>query len=586
MHTESLIFVQDLAIIMVIASLTTMLCCRLKQPIVIGYILAGIIIGPHTPPFSFITNEISIQSLAELGVIFLLFSLGLEFNLRNLTKVGFAATITALIEIICMTALGYWVGIMFGWSNINSLFLGAILAISSTTIIIKTLDELGLKKHKFSQLIFGILIIEDIFAILILALLSTISVSGTLEIKEFIMTAIELSSFLVVSLIIGLLLIPRLILHIIKYKNSEILLISILGLCFGFCLLVIKFNYSIALGAFIIGAIIAESRDIAKIELSIKPIRDMFSSIFFVSVGLLFDPNIFMEYLTPIMVITLIVIIGKIISCSIGMLLTGRDGKTSVKIGMAMAQIGEFSFIIASLGLTLKVTGYFLYSIAVSVSIITTLLTPYLIKYSDTITKKISYYVPKSISHTFEIYVHWIQHINISEQQLELTNILKRSLIQMIVNLFIVIAIFLSFAYLARTDLGDIIGQVTGIYMKKTIIWAAASLLSLPFLIATYRKIKALSLLLAELTIKDQTYKQLTVTARNIISEIIPITAILIIMLLIALLSASILPPIELLILITTVAIILITFIFPWLIKLHARLQISLIESLNKDQDK
>lgn len=585
MHTQSLIFVQDLAIIMIIASLTTIACCRLKQPIVIGYILAGIIIGPHTPPFSFITNQISVQSLAELGVIFLLFSLGLEFNLRNLKKVGITATITALIEITFMTTLGYWIGILFGWSNINSLFLGAILAISSTTIIIKTLDELAVKKHKFSQIIFGILIIEDIFAILILALLSTIAISGDLEFKDFVITALELSSFLVVSLIIGLLLVPRLISHIISYKNNEILLVSVLGLCFGFCLLVIKLNYSIALGAFIIGAVIAESKEIAKIELAIQPIKSMFSSIFFVSVGLLFDPQIFMEYLMPIMIITIIVILGKIISCSIGMLLTGRDGKTSVKIGMAMAQIGEFSFIIASLGLTLHVTGSFLYSIAVSVSIITTLFTPYLIKYSDTITKIMNHYIPSSIAHIFELYSHWIQNISPNEQQVNLTNIFKRSLIQIIINLFIVIAIFLSCAYLSETNLGNMISQITNIHIKKTIIWAIALIMSLPFLIATYRKIKAMSLLLAELSIKDQQNTNLPIKIRNIISEIIPIFSLLVIMLLIALLSTSILPPIELLVLIAVVAVVLVAFIFPWLIKLHAKLQVNLIKSFKKQPD-
>jgi CPA2 family monovalent cation:H+ antiporter-2 len=258
-------FIQDLAIIMIVAGLTTILCHRLKQPVVLGYILAGIIIGPHTPPFSFISDENTIKALAEVGVIFLMFSLGLEFNLRKLMKVGLPAFVAATLEIIIMLWLGYEIGRLFGWSQINAIFLGAILSISSTTIIVKALDELHLKNEKFAQLIFGILIIEDISAILILALLSTIAITGTLKVDEVAATVMKLSSFLVVSLIIGILLVPKLLSYIAKFKNDEVLLSTVLGLCFGFCFLVAKLEYSVELGAFIIGAIMAESLQAKKI---------------------------------------------------------------------------------------------------------------------------------------------------------------------------------------------------------------------------------------------------------------------------------------------------------------------------------
>lgn len=521
MQTHALMFIQDLAVIMLIAGLTTVLCHRLKQPIVLGYILVGIIIGPHTPPFSFISEQTTIQILAELGVIFLMFSLGLEFNLHKLSKVGAVAFIAATLEIVIMIFLGYGIGQLFGWTRIDSIFLGAILSISSTTIIVKALSELKVKNENFAQLIFGILIIEDMFAILILALLSSIALSGSLDIGNIMATITKLSSFLIIAPIIGILLVPRLLAYIAKFKSSEMLLISVLGLCFGFCLLVVRLDYSVALGAFIIGAIIAESHELVKIERLINPIRDMFSAIFFVSVGLLFDPTLLHQYFLPILVITLAVIVGKVISCSLGVIVSGRDGKTALKVGMGLAQIGEFSFIIASLGITLKVTDAFLYSIAVSVSIITTLLTPYLIKSSDTVARYIP--VPAGLANTFAIYMTWMHNIQPSKDQLILKQAINRSIIQVIINLFISMAIFLSSVYLATTHLGVFLAQITNLYVQKTIIWAMALIISLPFLIAAYRKIQDLSMILAELAVKKSVDTQLTLNIRKIIAELIPI---------------------------------------------------------------
>src|SRR3990167_1627067 len=256
--------------------------------------------------------------------------------------------------------------------------------------------------------------------------------------------------------------------------------------------------------------------------------------------------------------------IGKVLSCSLGVLITGRDGKTAVRVGMGLSQIGEFSFIIASLGITLKVTGEFLYSIAVGVSIITTLLTPYLIKYSDSFTKHMAVIIPKSLANTFELYVTWMQNIQAGENQVELKQAIKRSITQVIINLFVVIAIFLSGAYIAKTNLGDLLIKVTNIYIQKTIIWTIALIISLPFLIAAYRKIKSLSMILSELSVKERVDDQLTFNIRKIISEIIPILSIIGIMIFISLLSASILPPIELLLVVLVAVIMLIALLFPW----------------------
>ncbi len=585
MHSHILFFIQDLAVIMLVAGLITIFCHRFKQPVVFGYLIAGILIGPHTPPVSLISDETTIKTLAEVGVIFLMFSLGLEFNLHKLGKVGVAASVIALLEIVLMIWLGYGIGKFFHWGQLDSIFLGSLMAISSTTIIIKALDELGLKRKSFAQLIFGVLILEDIFAIVILALLSNIAVTNTLSFKEIATTLIKLSSFLVVAFIIGFLFIPRLLSYIARFKSNEMLLITVLGLCFGFCLIVVKLQYSVALGAFVMGAIIAESKQLKKIEELIMPLRDMFSAIFFVSVGMLFDPKILTEHFMPVLIITLVVVVGKIFACSVGALLSGRDGKTAMQVGTGLAQIGEFSFIIATLGLTLNVTSNFLYPIAVAVSAITTLLTPYLIQHSDALSRLLSYFIPKKVATVFEVYSSWMQSIHPSNSQKNLKESINRSIRLIIVNLFIVSAIFLGSAFLAKTAIGKMTVQMTNLPIQKMLIWGGALVLSLPPLIAVYRKIKGLSMILAELSVEHNVENRLTLSIRRLISEVIPVIAIIGIMLMIFTLSASILPPIELLCVIFIIACILLIVLRPWFIRLHSKLQISLAETLKKDDN-
>src|SRR5471030_2016792 len=304
MHAIS--FIQDLAVIMLVAGVVTVLFHRFKQPVVLLYIVAGFIIGPHTPPFGLILDEQTIKTLAELGVIFLMFCLVLEFSLRKLFKVGATAFIAAFLEIVLMIWIGYEIGRWFDWNTMDSLFLGAILAISSTTIIVKALNDLKMKNERFAQLIFGVLIVEDILGIGIIALLSSIAVSGTVSSGEVFSTVGKLSLFMIVALVIGILLVPRLLAYVAKFESNEMLLITVLGLCFGFCLLVVKLSYSMVLGAFLIGAIMAESRQLLKIERLIEPVRDLFSAIFFVAIGLMLDPMILLQYAWPIAVITVI----------------------------------------------------------------------------------------------------------------------------------------------------------------------------------------------------------------------------------------------------------------------------------------
>ncbi|MFJ4383234.1 cation:proton antiporter [Pseudomonas sp. NPDC089408] len=583
MHAIS--FIQDLAVIMLVAGVVTILFHRLKQPVVLGYIVAGFIIGPHTPPFGLIHDEDTIKTLAELGVIFLMFCLGLEFSLRKLFRVGATAFIAAFLEIVLMIWIGFEIGRWFGWNTMDSLFLGAILAISSTTIIVKALNDLKMKNERFAQLIFGVLIVEDILGIGIIALLSGIAVSGTVSSGEVFSTVGKLSLFMIVALVIGILLVPRLLAYVARFESNEMLLITVLGLCFGFCLLVVKLEYSMVLGAFLIGAIMAESRQLLKIERLIEPVRDLFSAIFFVAIGLMIDPQVLVDYAWPIVVITLAVVLGKMLSCGMGAFIAGNDGRTSLRVGMGLSQIGEFSFIIAALGMTLQVTSDFLYPVAVAVSAITTLLTPYLIRAADPLSQKLGNVVPGRLARVLSLYGEWLRNIQPQGESAMLAAMIRRILLQVGVNLALVIAIFFSGGYFAGR-LGNWLSEwVSDASQQKAVIWGAALLLSLPFLIAAYRKLKALSMLLAEMGVKPEMAGRHTQRVRRVIAEVIPLLSLLVIFLLLSALSASILPTSELLLVIAVVAAVVVALLWRWFIRVHTRMQIALLETLENSRE-
>ena len=583
MHAIS--FIQDLAVIMLVAGVVTILFHRFKQPVVLGYIVAGFIIGPHTPPFGLIHDEETIKTLAELGVIFLMFCLGLEFSLRKLFKVGATAFIAAFMEITLMIWIGYEIGRWFDWNTMDSLFLGAILAISSTTIIVKALNDLKMKNERFAQLIFGVLIVEDILGIGIIALLSSIAVSGSVSPEEVFSTVGKLSLFMIVALVIGILLVPRVLAYVAKFESNEMLLITVLGLCFGFCLLVVKLEYSMVLGAFLIGAIMAESRQLLNIERLIEPVRDLFSAIFFVAIGLMLDPAILWEYALPIVVITCAVVLGKMLSCGLGAFIAGNDGRTSLRVGMGLSQIGEFSFIIAALGMTLQVTSSFLYPVAVAVSVLTTLMTPYLIRAADPLSLKLAQVMPNRVSRVFALYGEWLRSIQPQGEGALLAAMIRKILLQVGVNLALVIAIFFAGGYFAPRIADYLQGWVMKSSWQNGLIWGAALLLSLPFLIAAYRKLKALSMLLAEMGVKPEMAGRHTQRVRRVIAEVIPILSRLVIFLLLSALSASILPTNELLIVIAVVAAGVAAVLWRWFVRIHTRMQVALLETLDNHKE-
>ncbi len=541
MHQLS--FLQDLAIVMIVAGLVTVLCHKFKQPVVLGYILAGVLIGPNTLPFPLIQDEHGIQTLSELGVVFLMFSLGLEFSLRKLRHVGATALLTASIEIAVMIGVGYAIGRAFGWAPMDSLFLGAIISISSTTIIMKALEELGLRKDKFASLIFSILIVEDMLGIILIALLSGIAKTGTLQSWDAILTLGRLSVFLVVSMVLGFIAVPRIIAFVAKFRSSEMLLITVLGLCFGFTFLTVWFGFSLALGAFLIGAILAEAREIGKIADLMAPVRDMFSAVFFVSVGLLIDPHMLVQYAVPITVITLAVIIGQVYSYMFGAFLSGQNLRTSARIGMSMAQIGEFSFIIAALGLTLKVTSGFLYPIAVSVSALTTITTPYLIRASHPVTSWFERKLPPTFLAYINLYHSWLDQFTRGRQDSQVRKILRRIAGQLTIFSGLIAGSILTAVFISRIIIGFFPNSLPYQSIINSCLWLTAMLAAMPVYIAAYRKLKALGMILAELGITETMGGDRKTEIRAVVANAILVVGLLALSALTFALSYVLLPP-------------------------------------------
>jgi len=359
----------------------------------------------------------------------------------------------------------------------------------------------------------------------------------------------------------------------------------VLGLCFGFCLLVVKLEYSMVLGAFLIGAIMAESRQLLKIERLIEPVRDLFSAIFFVAIGLMLDPAILLEYALPIVVITIAVVLGKMLSCGLGAFIAGNDGRTSLRVGMGLSQIGEFSFIIAALGMTLQVTSSFLYPVAVAVSVLTTLMTPYLIRAADPLSHKLAQVMPNRLSRVFGLYGEWLRSIQPQGEGALLAAMIRKILLQVGVNLALVIAIFFTGGFFAPRIGRYFQGWILEPSWQKGMIWGAALLLSLPFLIAAYRKLKALSMLPAEMGVKPEMAGRHTQRVRRVIAEVIPILSLLMIFLLLSALSASILPTNELLIVIAVVAAGVAAVLWRWFVRIHTRMQVALLETLDNHKE-
>lgn len=401
-HLDALI--SDLALILILAGIITLLFKKLKQPVVLGYIVAGFLASPHFTFLPTVTDVANIDIWAEIGIIVLLFSLGLEFSFRKLLNVGGSAVITALVIVIGMMLSGYASGRLLNFSYLDSVFLGGMLSMSSTTIIIKAFTDLNLRKKKFTSLVFGILIVEDLFAVVMMVILSSIAVKNSLEGSEFIGSIAKLGFFLILWFVVGVFLLPSFLKRTRKYLNNETLLVVSMGLCLGMVVLASYVGFSSALGAFVMGSILAGTNEAERIEKVVQPVKDLFGAVFFISVGMLVSPEALAEYAIPILILSIVVIVGQILLGSGGLLLSGQPLKIAVESGFSLSQIGEFAFIIASLGMSLGVIDKYIYPIVVAVSVITTFTTPYFIKMADPFYNWLEKHLPERFRFVIERY--------------------------------------------------------------------------------------------------------------------------------------------------------------------------------------
>ena len=390
--------ISDLALILVVAGITTLIFKRLRQPLVLGYILAGFLAGPHMPYMPSISDTAGVHAWSEIGVIFIMFTLGLEFSFKKIVKMGLKPVVAAVCVMAFMIGVGSTVGRLFGWDNMNSLFLGGMLAMSSTAIIFKSLDELGLRQRKFAGIVLSVLVLEDILGILLMVVLSAMAVSRHFEGAQLVTSFLKLGVFFAVWFVLGIFLIPTALRANSKWIGRETLLVVSVGLCFLMVVLATQAGYSSALGAFMMGSILAETLEAESIEKVVGPVKDLFSAIFFVSVGMLVDPQVLVQYAGPIIVITLAIILGQSILGSFAFLLSGQPLKIAMQCGFSLAQIGEFAFILAALGHSLGVTNDFLYPIVVAVSIITTFCTPYMMRLAEPAYALLEKHLPQGVA--------------------------------------------------------------------------------------------------------------------------------------------------------------------------------------------
>ncbi len=572
------LLLQDLALVMIVAGVVTLLFHQLRQPVVLGYLVAGLIIGPYALPTPLVQDKESIRTLAELGVVFLMFALGMDFSLRTLKRIGATAFIGSLVEISGMMWIGYTLGRLFGWSQMDCLFLGAILAISSTTITIKVLTEMGRVKERFAEMAIGILIVEDIMAIALIAFLSGVAATGQLEALSVIGTLGRVTAFLTVVLVAGLILVPRLLRYVASYKSREMMLVMVLGLCFGVALLTVKLGYSVALGAFVIGTVIGEARESGQIKILTEPVRDMFSAVFFVSIGMLIEPRLLLAYLGPIAIVTMVVLVGKIVTRMFGMLAAGNDMRNSLRVSLTLAQIGEFSFIIAALGVSLEVTSGFLYPLAVCVSVITTLFTPYLVRAADPLASRFDRWAPAWMVGLVTLYSSWLARVQQSTVNLQAWKMARLWLFHILINTSLVTGVFLAAGVVGQwadrrwPALAETFGGARGL------VWVVAAVITLPALIAALRKLQALAMLLSEMSV-TVSGRRVTRSTRAIIQRSVFVTGVVGLATWVLMLSAALLPRgatvVALLLIVSLVTILLWRFF----IQIHARAQRAILET-------
>jgi CPA2 family monovalent cation:H+ antiporter-2 len=490
-------FLQNLALVLCVAAVTTVVFQRLRQPVVLGYILAGLIIGPHLP-IPLVVDQETVEALSELGVILLMFSLGLEFSLRKLLRVGPTGGLIAVIEVSVMLWLGYVVARLFGWSTREAIFTGAIVSISSTTIIAKAFDEQRVG-GKLRETVFSVLIVEDVIAVILLATLTPLATGAALSAGGMAHTIGRLGIFLVGLVVVGLLVIPRTMRAVVRLDRPETTLVASIGICFAVSLLAQKLGYSVALGAFLAGSLVAESGEVKSVEPLIRPVRDVFAAIFFVAVGMMIEPKLIVHHWLAVLVLVLVVVLGKVTGVSVGSFFAGNSVRTAIQSGMSMAQIGEFSFIIAGLGLSLDATGKFLYPVAVAVSAVTTFAAPWLIRASDPVAKYVDRKLPKPLQTFASLYGSWIDHLRQPSKEVRSAHPLARPIRVVLVDAALLVGIIIVVAAIGRAQVTTFLMAYLHLPagLTHTVVLAAEAALALPFCIGIVRGVRRIGRLLA-----------------------------------------------------------------------------------------
>lgn len=580
----SVSFLQDLAVVLLASGLVTLLFHRANQPRVVGYILAGLLIGPHTPPFSFVSDETTIHAMADLGVVFLMFSLGLEFNFKRIRGVGLTALVTAILDVSVMVCLGYKLGRWMGWSPTESLFLGGIVCDSSTTILMKILQDLKKENDKSASLAIGISVVEDVLAVGMMALLTGVSVSGAMQPAVVAGRLWTLGIFLVVVIVFGLMLVPRLLNYLARFDNDELLVVTGGGLCFGVALAAVKLQLSMALGAVLVGMLASEARVQQRLALLVAPLRSIFSAVFFVSVGLMLDLGVLRDQWLPVLLVTGLVLAGKFVMNTAGAILTGESVGTSLRVGAGMAQTGEFAFIIAALGVTLHATGTQVYQVGVAVAVLTIVISPYLIRWMDARAEAVAARSAESRWLSgLQLYSQWVERIREARQPSAVRQVIRRSVFMMVINVLLIAAILGTAAFAAQSSAEAVPAALRRPGLYPALLWLCAMVVSLPLYLVTLRKFNALGMVLAEVGLPATVTAPWARHVRAFIAHAVTLGGAGALAVLTVLVSAGMLPARVMLVLLLTVIGAITIWGRPRFLKLYTRAQTALLGALRAD---
>jgi len=575
--TGTIPFIQDLAVVLLVGGLAALVCHWLDQPKVVGYIVAGLVIGPNTPPFSLVVDEGTIHTLGDLGVVFLMFSLGLEFNLRRMRKAGATAVVTGTMDVVIMVCLGYLLGRQLGWTPVESLFLGAIICDSSTTVLIKTLQDLGRARERFAGSIVGITVFEDMLAVILMAGLTGIAVTGQPDRGAIGKTLAFLTLFLLVVVVAGLLTVPRLVSYLSRLNNEELLLLPVVGICFGVSVVAARLELSMALGAVLVGALASESRAVQRLAGLFDPLRHIFGAVFLVTVGLMLNPAMLLRYWLPIVLVTALVIVGKFVNNTVGTLLTGHDLTSAVQIGAGIAQTAEFAIIIATLGISLGATGEHVYQVGVMAAVLTTLLSPYLLRAADRYAPRLADSpLCRRWAAGFGFYSQWLERAGKRRVNDTIRRAIRRLILLLIVNIALIGTLLGVAGYVVRALPRPWLKSPWWSQAYPVLVWLAAMALALPMYVGCQRKLEAIGAILAELALPISLPGAWARHARAFVTDAIWMAGMFGIALLTFILSAAVLQSEYALGLLMAVIAVATVVLWRRLARLYGRAQVSL----------